>query len=146
MNYEEFMKYTSPDNDESSVQYVLDMRTTDQVEYLVRYNDPKFKYDEWVKASDLTCYKKIIDYHDKKVPKNIVKNPKPENIINEMNQVSPDINDDFKIYDIMSVNDEVMLKVHIPGEPGIINKKSTDLKEYTNEIVKFYEEHCFEGQ
>ena len=144
MNFEEFMNYTSPDTDDSGVKYVLDVRKTDEIEYLVRYEDPKYEYDEWVKASDLTCYKKIIDFYDGRNPKNIEKNPRPENP-NQKN-IQVDVNDEFKIYDVTLVNNEVMLTVHIPGTPGTVLKKSDDseLREkYMEQIVQYYEKSCF---
>lgn len=71
MNFEELMEYVSPDNDFSNVQYIINIRKTDQVEYLVRYNDPNIHYDQWVKSSDLDCYKKILDFYEGKVPNTI---------------------------------------------------------------------------
>lgn len=134
----EFLSYTSEENDVLPVQYVLDSRfANDQVEYLVRFNDKIHKYDEWTKASDLTCTRKILDYYDGKVPSTIVKNLKPESpkIENE-----PNIDDKFTIYGAEIESNNIMLTVHIPGEPGVKTVKSDDLKDkYSEEIAKYYE-------
>ena len=46
------LEYISPDNDDDSIKYILDCRHTDQIEYLVRYKNPKYIYD--------CCYKYLI--------------------------------------------------------------------------------------
>ena len=114
MNFEEFMEYTSPDYDVSNVLYVLNVRKTDQVEYLVRYNDPDIHYDQWVKSSDLTCYKKILDYYEGKVPSTIVPRLMPESFQNEPAE------------GIQTINSE----------------KLKD--KYSNEIIEYYETHYVE--
>lgn len=140
MNSEEFLNYTSPENDVNSVLYILDYRLTDQIEYLVRYSDPNHKYDEWKKASDLTCYKKVIEFYEGKVPNSIVKNLKP--VDQEPEQLPPNSADKFTIYGAEIENNTIMLRVHIPGTPGIVTKDSEELKEkYSAEIVDYYENH-----
>lgn len=131
----EYVNSTSSNNDDASIQYILDCRCTDQIEYLVRYNDPKYKYDIWVKSSDLTCYNKLLDFYDGKVPDDIVKNVKSENCA-----------DIFRIYKIETVNNEIMLDVHIPGNEGIVTKNVNDIKnDYIDEITEYYEKHLIEN-
>lgn len=145
MNYEEFMEYTSPDYDVSNALYVLNVRKTDQIEYLVRYNDPDIHYDQWVKSSDLTCYKKILDYYEGKVPSTIVPRLMPESFQNEPAEIPPEDKDKFIIYGSEVLKNEIMLRVHIPGEEGIQTINSEKLKDkYSNEIIEYYETHYVE--
>lgn len=138
MDITEEYKYISPDNDDNAIEYILDHRCTDGIEYLVRYKDPKYIYDQWVKAYNIYCYNRVLEYHDGKVPKNIVKRLKPESAKNENN-------DKFIIYGTELVNGEVMLKVHIPGENGIVTKNPKDLADkYMSEIIEYYESNCIE--
>lgn len=130
-------EYISPDNDDDSIKYILDCRYTDQIEYLVRYKNPKYIYDCWVKSSDLTCYKKLIDFYDGKFPSSIVKKLMPEN----------SDNDKFMIYGAECINNKIMLKVHIPDTEGIVIKNIDDLKnDYMDEIVEYYETHLLENK
>jgi hypothetical protein len=41
------------------------------IEFLVRYQDRRIAHDIWVKSTDLTCYHKILEHYDRKVPSDI---------------------------------------------------------------------------
>jgi hypothetical protein len=130
--------------DDGNVQFVLDQRRAGGgIEYLVRYADQNSPFDVWEKASDLTCYKKIIDFYDGKNPPDLV--PRlPESTPIEVPQESPS---NLVICRMEKKDGVLCFWVRLPNEVEPVLKSFDELREsHSMELIKYLEQNQPKGQ
>lgn len=141
MESQDFLRNTSFDNSDDGVLYILGERKINnrEIEYLVRYNNPQM-YDVWVKNYELTCSSKILAYYRNENPPSLTPNLDPKSKNNAIDHDLPSSDDQFKIYGFEKKDDTIYIRVHIPGEEGIVIREPKDLYgNYAAEIADYYE-------
>jgi hypothetical protein len=115
-----FFSSQAAEDDEDDVEYVLGHRPTNgMIEYLVRFADPRILSDQWVKATDLTCYHKILDHYEGRVPADIEIRP-PPNAESTPPVPAPDDDSNVRILGFdTDAKGNMSVRYEVPGVDGV---------------------------